>query len=411
MSASLIGNKNSCGVLLGRVNDIYSSICSEMTNEQFSIIGVYYCDNTTMNALIYRIFDGTIYPFLSNEITFERLSTHQLVDAMYIYEFNQESWSLDGNRELLSNRLRTAINRCLIQNTLTPDYKKLILNASGIQTTTVVNGYYRINEILLAITNDNPSQRKSSLHRNIVDCKYLNEGRNIVRGYRKEYNDPSQEMIIADSQKRLTDLAQVVISLLCESPAYRNHLIRLSNNTPPTISTIPASPMIPSSPIYEQEEELSSRTSEPTFVTIQADISDELLQLRGIIDEIKQSFITGSNPVISIVDLINVYNELADKGNVARIESDQTVKYNSVGALLISGADGLRSNEVRIELRSGEALYIPCTGEGIEQLSDDEKLEVLRYVLSLRKATNSYHGLLDIIVRECANKSRQNYPI
>jgi hypothetical protein len=397
-----------------------------MTNETFSIVGVYYSEGSTINALIYRIFDGTIYPFLTHEINFDRLATHQLVDAMYIYEFNQESWSLDGNRELLSSRLRTAINRCIIQNTLTPDYKKLIMNAAGIINTTIVNGYYRINEILLAITNDDPSRRKSSLHRNIVDCKYLNTGQNIVKGYRREYNDPSPETIIMDSQRRLNDLAQSVIVLLCENPAYRNYLTRLGNNNniigitqTPSISTPSISspvynvPVLPVSPVILPElDELSSHTSEPMItMTVPADISEELTQLRGIITEITQSFVTGVNPVISIVDLISVYNELADKGNVSRIEINQPIKYKSVGALLISGADGLRSNEVRIELRSGEILYIPCTGEGIEQLSNDEKLEVLRYVLSLRKATNSYNGLLDIIVRECASKSRQTHAL
>lgn len=426
MAAIPIANKNSSGVLLGRVNDIYSVICSEMTNEPFSIVGVYYTDNNgTMTALIYRIFDGTIYPFLTHEINFERLSTHQLVESMYIYEFNQEGWVLDGNRDLLTNRLKAVISRCVIQNISTPDYKKIIMNTFGIQASTVVNGYYRINEMLLAITNDDPSKRKSSLHRNIVDCKYLTEGRNIVKGYHKEYNDPSREAVISDSQKRLVDLAQATITLICENTAYRNYLIRSNGFKPnlPMVPVMPVGPIKPTSPVMstmpvspiniidDESDELSSRTSEPFIVNVPAEIGEELLQLKGIINEMIVSFNTKSNPVISIVDLIDVYNKLADKGNVARIETNHSIKYNSVGALLISGSDGLRSNEVRIELRSGDVLYIPCTGEGIDQLSDDEKLEVLRYVLSLRKATNSYNGLLDIIVEECAGKTKRNYPI
>lgn len=399
------------GVLLGHVNDVYSSICAEMSGEPFSIIGVYYTDGNNTNALIYRIFDGTVYPFLTHEINYERLSTHQLVENMYIYEFDQEAWRLDGNTDLLSNRLKSAINRCVIQNIFTPDYKKLILNAAGITTSTIVNGYYRINEILLAISNEDPSKRKSSLYKNIVDCKYLREGVNIMKLYRKQYNDPSADEIKIESQKRLSDLATSVVNLICENPSYRHYLVGKADATNKTKGSLSTMPNMSS--ITEQDvnilDEFSSNTSDISeVITIKADIADELLQLKGIINEMVNSFTTGSNPVISVVDLIQVYNDLADKGNVSRIEVNQAIKYKSVGALLISGSDDLNSNEIKIELRSGEILYIPCTGEGIQELSDDEKLEVLRYVLSLRKATNSYNGLLDIIVQECANKSNRN---
>ena len=376
-------NLRNPGVILGRVSDLYSVITSELTDEEFSIVGVYYFEASIMNALIYRIFDGTVYPFLTHEINFERLSTHQLVDTMYVYEFNQESWILDGNKDQINSRLKSAINRCLLQSLSPPDYKKIIMNMFGIKENIVINGYYRINEILLTISGDDIFNRKSCLHKSIIECKYLKDPVNISKIDKKEYSDPSIDVVLLDSSRRLTELSNTLISLICDNPSYRRYVFDRK---------------------HCKDKDSIKDIEKQGF---QLDLDQELFALRNIILQLSKSFTDGTNPVISFSDLLNVYNGLADKTCVEKIEQQENIVYDSITAVVISDGQQASSNELTIPLKSGDKILIPCSGEGLTYLSEDEKIEVLRYILSLRKATNSYNGLIDILIEQCTGKYKR----
>lgn len=394
------------GVILGKVNDVYSKVGSSMMNDPNSIVGLYYYNHDNeLNTLIYRIFDGTVYPFFTHETSFERLSTHYLIQALCVYEFNLESWRLDGHRDSLLNRIKSAISRCIIESSLSPNYTELIQSVIESNPDGPVGaGYYRINSILLSIMNENltNSRRKSSLHRSIVDCKYLNTKQNIKNSsVLIHYDSPCEHELMLDSTKKLTELSNGIINFMCAYEHRTNNLTDIFTN--PTVIELVRN-VIVKKDHTNTINYLSTRETKTNTDKTNEDVSTELTEFRNILECIMDSFVQRNTAVISITDLIKIYNKLASTHNVPTINPPphNSVHYQSIGAIITSSDNNIHSSEVKVELRSGDVLTIPCTGEGIESLSSDEKLEVLRYVLSLRNGTLSYNGLLDVIVEHCS---------
>ena len=357
------------GVLLGLVNDVYSEICSKMIDERYSIVGIYYYRDGSINILFYRIFDGTIYPFLNDEMTFDQLLSHPLINSLERYEFNQEGWLLDGNLDQLNDRVRLVINRSII-NISPPDYRNLILGYTNLVDGPIMNGYYRINEIIKSVVN---GQNYNS-HHNIIDCKYLKDPIKLTKLPNNKFID---EATIIESKRRLTDLSSTIIDLIFENPKYKDHLTNFNAK------------------IFSYN---------PIVINDQL-ITKELEMLKTIIEQLASSFETGKQPIISISKLIEIYNQMASKNDLPLLTIKNKTNFESVGALLVANPSNINIDRISINLRSGEIIHISCTGDGLEKLSSDQLLEVLRYVLSIRGATNSYNGLLDIITAHCVSKN------
>lgn len=380
-------SKNS-GILLGRVNDLYSTIYREVSGNHYSIVGIYYFEKDIMNLLIYRIFDGTVYPFLTQEVNFDILSTHKLVDEMIVYEFDQQCWSLDGNKDFIIDRIKSSINKCLIQGMGQPDYRSLIMNILGVKVDKIYNGYYRVNEILLNIIGEDSISRKSSIHNDIIYTKYLKEGINITKNYKKDHRLPSFSDVSLDSHRRIIDLSNNIVNLFLNDEAYRDFILEMIGF---------------SSVERKKGEEFYDSTNK--YFSIQ----EEVIKLNNILSNLSESFESGQPAIISMNELIKIHDSLATKSGLDKFTTKKKIAFESISSIVIIDEKGYDSDSVKVTLKSGDVMYIPCNGDGVELLSDDERLEILRYVLSLRNGTNFYNGLLDKLVKECANKYKRIY--
>lgn len=133
----------SIGLLYGKLTEYYSEFCSSLAGYEHNFIGLYYRDC----VILFRIFDGSIINYLSNEHNYHFLITNRNIKTLYRRDFNLSQIKTDLG--LTPNKLCKLIEE-MVTNVLCDikdDYNDL-LNSYIFSKYPVNNGYYIINNIL-----------------------------------------------------------------------------------------------------------------------------------------------------------------------------------------------------------------------------------------------------------------------
>ncbi len=408
---------NNFGILRGRIDEPYANIGSALTGDSCSMVGLYYSLGTQIVICLFRTFDGSSINYFGDGVNFERLSSHHLITNITIYPFDVESWKIEGNMDDLYSRFRSCVARSMT-NSSEKNYQKLLLQTAGLSDEPIHNGYRRVNEILLATCGIDPNRRKGCLHRSIVDCRFLMSGQDITQKYRNQYSEPTTDEISSETRRYLTSLGESFIELVATNQLYRlylsktgqmpatnnkdilEHFISIMNNED-TDSMLKQRLLEALTP-YTQEKVIEVETKP-------LNIEAELAVFRNLIEDLKTGFSSEEYiPTISAETLVDAFNKIADKVEIPRVEPTikGSYKYKSVGAIILSGKDGFHTDETTVELKCGEVIVIPTKGADLSDFSEDELLEINRYLLSIKTFDCRFESLSNLIIETLANRSR-----
>lgn len=346
------------GLLIGTLNEPYTNAATQLTGDSNSLVGVYYIHKRETNILLFRSFDGSTINYFRNSITLERLASHHMVTNLRHLQFDVDAWELhcwdshhriSQKRESLFERFRQAIASNLISrcNYSENDRRKIVRNALGFPEDNVVNGYYRINEIVFSTCGGSFHQVGKSVHRRILSSRFLSGEIALTSNASKKYPDPSPGEVISESYRYLSSCVSSFVNLIYEDEQcqhrFKETLKRLPHPVYPLADT-------------SRETCLDLRMLELFRETISAEARGEpRLEPR-------------------LEALIKCYNHFAQKCEQPALDK-----------VKIPVSKEFVTEDINVTLRCGKIEAVHLDRTDFSEFSENEIVDVLRYIRSLKE--------------------------
>lgn len=413
------------GILRGKINEPYANIGVCITRDPCNLIGICY----PSMIVLYRVFDGSYIHYFNKGVTLDILASHYLISDLTLSEFDEETWNVDGHEGSLIKRLISANGRAALSHASTRDYKKILLNYAGLTNDIVANGYYRVNEIILA-TCGGANLPKDILTASIVSSKYIKEGILISKEYRNAYPDPTPESIRTETISYMKSMTHAFIELSVENKLYQTYIMNIGRNSKIIVPDVNLytemikngtiseedkiklatvlSPLIHGQEIRNQiEEKKELETGKVNYEDFTETLFEDFEIIRNGISILMNGFIDEKIPVVHISDLIASFNNLADKVNIPRLDTtSKNSVYSSVGALIVAGNNGFEPSEVSVKLNCGNIAILSTKAPDLSQFSYTELIEILRYLMSIKSFDSRFNALTTQITQELAIKTK-----
>lgn len=413
------------GIIRGKLNEPYANIGVCITGDSCNLIGISYPGI----IVLYRVFDGSYIHYFSKGVTLDILATHYLISDLTFFEFDEEAWKVDGHDGSLIKRFTAANGRAALSHASNRDYKKLLLYYAGLTNDIVANGYFRVNEIILA-TCGGANIPKDIMTASIVSSKYIKEGVMISKEYRNAYPYPTPESIKTETTSNMKSLTDAFTELTIENKLYQTYIMNLGRNSKiivPDVNlytelirngTIPEedklklasvlSPLIHGEDVVDQLiESKKMKSDEFDYSSFTETLVDDFEIIRSGIATMMNGFTDEKIPVVHISDMITSFNNLADKVGIPRL--DTTTKgeiHSSVGALIVAGTNGFEPAEISVNLSCGNVVILSTKAPDLSQFSYFELIEILRYLMSVKSFDSRFNSLTSQITQELAIKTK-----
>lgn len=442
---------HSFGIVSGRIDDIFGDVTSRISKDLNNMIGIYYDKGVERNIILFRTFDGTPINYINVNIGLDGLIAHPMVSEVHVCSFNEEAWRVDTGMTNLFERFQSCLIRILITTDSDRDYQKLLLNASGLSDSVVYNGYYRINELILATSGVDPATYQQSLHKSMVSTRYLSDLKTIRNDHYSPLNADENRALhtkISIEARELFDrLSSSFTELMINNPQFRLFIkdklsrdelspgfsgIREPSSGPPSSSQSTQSSqfylsnlpelihLIETNSLDDNIKIRLARALSSTILSVResvpgppiVNLSVELEQLRTIISNMTDGFGSEKIPIVSIPELIMTYNSIADKVHASRIdpstmESINGQTFRSVGGIFVTGAHAFYPDDVKISLKSGETLIIPTKCDDLSDFNDDELYQIQRYLNSTKSQDGRFNYILNKITETLARRVKR----
>lgn len=376
------------GILTGNINEPYASLGATIMGDACNIIGIYY-DN---KFIIYRTFDGSYVDYFNSSTTLEILSTHWLVKDLTLIELDEEAWKIDGHvkeeRDTLRERLKITFSNSLLSH-IKKDYKLILLYYANLTDKIIMNGYTRVNEISLEACGDDISKAKDIITRSIVSTRYHKEPITISKHFKVGYADPSSKVIRKDTILYIEELSKAFTELILDDTLYQKYILTLG----PSIK-------------QKIEYEIIKVPIKKDY----NDITDELESLKRSINTMISGLTTDKLPIIHIDEIIESYNSIATKFDIDVIPNTHILNLSS-SALIVSGSDHIYDEKTPIQLKSGSEVILSMRDPRLSDLSYQELIELLRYLMSVNGYDNRYSRLITKVTEELASRAKQRKTI
>lgn len=413
------------GILHGKINEPYANMGVCITRDPCNLVGISYPGL----IVLYRVFDGSYIHYFSKGVTIDILASHYLISDLMLSEFDEEMWRVDGHEGSLIKRLKAANGRAVSTHVANRDYKKILLNYAGLTNDIVANGYYRVNEIILA-TCGGSGLPKDILTTSIVSSKYIKPGVLISKEYRNAYPEPTSESIKSETLSYMKCLMNAFIELSIENKLYQTFIMNLGNLGKSSKLVIPdvnlyiellknglvteedkiklATILSPIINGIENTKELNKQEIDDRDTQkVINDISEEFDIIRSGISTLMSGFREDKIPVLYISDLVFSFNNLADKMNIPRLDTcNKNDVYSSISALVVAGNNGFEPNEINVKLSCGNIVILPTKSADLSEFSYTELIEILRYLMSIGSFDSRFNSLTTQITQELAIKTK-----
>lgn len=450
---------NQFGIVSGRIDDIFGDITSRISKDPNNMIGLYYNKGAEKNIVLFRTFDGTPINYINVNIGLDGLMVHPMVSELHVCSFNEDAWKVDTTLTNLFERFQSCLIRILITTDTERDYQKFLLNAVGLNDNVIFNGYYRINELILATSGVEPATYQQSIHKSVVSTRYLSNFKTMKNSLYSPLNaDENKDLhnkIAIETRELFDRLCSSFTELTISNPSFRLYvkdvLAGLGNphksssssgsadsigpsdpfdssgpktigpNGPAGLSSLPELlHMIETNSLDDTLKIRLARALSSTILSVReampgppiVNLTVELEQLRNIIAGITDGFGSDKIPIVSIPELIMTYNSIADKVHASRIDpsSMPTIEgqsFRSVGGIFVTGAHAFYPDDVKITLKSGETLIIPTKCDDLADFNDDELYQIQRYLNSIGSQDGRFNYILNKITETLARRVKR----
>jgi len=406
------------GILKGQINEPYANVGVAITGDRCSLVGVSHIGG----IVLFRVFDGSYISYFPNGTTVDILATHPIITELLLFELDEEAWVVDGHEGSLAKRMTMSVGISAAEHTEVKDYVNLLLACAHLSTETVVNGYVRINEVILgscSTLHDDVYSIKPLLNTGIINSKYIKTGELILRE-KKGYMGPSFVKVREETHQLLHNLSSAFIQLMSEHDQYQKYVMSIGtgNNV---IDTDVYVEYIRNGTVNESDKaKLVSALSQliygilPTCAPI---IPEKEILLPSDIDDIKElgngirtlmsGFGSDKVPTLHIPSMIDSYNRLATRLNIDRLDIPPTeTGGQSIGALIVTGNNGFFPSDIEVSLSSGDVVILPTKGASLSDFNYSELIEILRYLMSIRGTDSRFNSLTTQVTQELAIKTR-----
>lgn len=425
------------GVIKGKISEFYGSFMSSITGDPYNMVGLYYTTNSECNIRLYRVFDGTAINYFEG-IDIERLKTHPLVQSFKVCPFDISGWEIDGNIEDIKTRFQKGLYRVILLDPSlfsTGGYANFILSGLGITKNPVMNGYHKINEVILATTNIDPQLNRGEIHHDIVESRYLekcfeyfnNDAINIYSSSHNNIFTHTHFNMLKESRELFEKTANAFISLALSSAPFREYFRNLIMK--PTVGKdvgkkedMEKEGLTMDYFLNKVDRGDIDETSRIKLVRSlshyllpaaqeheKKNVDNEMEFIRDIINSMLEGFTTDKIPLISLPELVTSYNSIANKLGLSQVNlGNNPNNHRSIGALLTTSTKSFSPDDVEMKLKSGEIIFIPTKCSSFDDFTDDELIQILRYIKSLRSFDGRFNHLTDKLVETLAIRARLN---
>lgn len=410
------------GILKGQINEPYANVGVAISGDKCSLVGVSYAGG----IVLFRVFDGSYITYFPHGTTIEILAVHPIITELMLFELDEEAWVVDGHEGNLAKRMTMSVGISAGEHTDVKDTTKVLLSYANLSGEPIVNGYSRINEIILGTYGswfEDFTTVKSPLNTSIVNSKYFKSGVSITRE-KKGYLDPSFIKVQEEAHQHFRALSSSFIQLMTDNELYQKYVMNLTQS-PHNVHNVPNVDVyveyIRNGAVSETDKiKLVSVLSQmiygilPSSVPndvdklVPSDLTDDIKEIGNGLETLLCGFEDSKVPTLHIPSMIESYNRLAQRVGLNRLSLPETTytKGQSIGALIVTGNNGFLPSEIEVNLSSGDVVILPTKGGSLSDFNYSELIEILRYLMSIRDSDSRFNALTTKVTQELAIKTR-----
>jgi hypothetical protein len=381
---------NKFGVLRGDIEDEYSKLGKAISGHKHSFVGIFYSSpEQSKTTILYRTFDGTRITYFGSYTSAEHLAKNTIISSVEILPFSEENWLADGKKDNLYDRFCKTVNRVLISSDSHRDYGTLLKSYMGITNPTFPNGYQIVNDIIMAAIGIGHTKRTEGHSKSLIEGRYFNHWERIEITMKEKI---CSDHLNIEVRSCFSQLFQAFIELLVTNKDYARRINEMIVNK--KIDTVILSPT--KSVFYDENLDLSSKSN----------VEDEMGYFRDVIHDIMEGFGSDKIPILQISELIESYNQMAEKLNQPQINVGKyKSNHKSIGVLVQTTSAGFYPDDVKVTFNCGKTVILPAKTGYFDDFTDDQMIQISRYVRSLNSIDGRFNYMLTEIVKELSTRN------
>lgn len=433
-------NYDRCGIITAKLVDPLSQIISkiiQLEEDGHNAVGFYYHSESSSkcNVILFNTYDNYPVPWMRLGYTMELLLSSPFVTKITFYPLTNTPTALFNRATIISKqaiknnieeRFRTLIVEAINVNAKTLvdknlNYTCLLLKMVGITNDTlfdlnkeVITGYNLVNGVLLSLM-DIKSSQLTKISSNIITCPLIKTPITITSDSEKAtFNDTNY--IVEETRREISKVAAVLVDLLTTHDTFRNKL--LNNNTNSLLDAesqlvsnlvnglqngiisnqglnqlinnlsqeraIFTNKKLPLSTLPQKEVQIINEDLLCTFNRGNKQKDDiHLKELGDQISNIISSFNNEEAILIDLSNLVSLYNNLIIGSNLERITLSDKRNVSKEAVVIIT------HDASEVLKLPNSCLTLPIYNNKVSSLSDEELLDILIYLDSLRDSNGN----------------------